>query len=168
MFPECVYECFVFTWVYTKLPCGTTAKYFFFFFCFLLCFNILLISRCCCSDAKLKPHRQTALYRHTVHGSILLYMYILFDKPGLSQWFTRSRKEVGSRVATDDIYLMPWFGVWFLCMIFFLRLQIYFSLLNCVGFFLRFSALYKLQWEFQAFLKRADEAPTPNDRDASQ
>lgn len=44
-------------------------------------------------------------------------MYILFDKPGLSQWFAGKRKEVGSRVATDDIYLIPWYGgdffVWF-------------------------------------------------------
>lgn len=93
-------------------------------------------------------------------------MYMLFDKPGLSQWFAGKRKEAGSRVATDDIYLMPWYGGWFLCMIFFKYAELF--VVKLCLFFLRFSALYKLQWDFQPYLKRADQALTPNDRDASQ
>lgn len=71
----------------------------------------------------------------------------------ISRVYLKDSQEVGSRVATDDIYLTPWYGVWFLCMIFFccLSMQISF-LLNCL-FFLRFSALYKLQREFQPCLK---------------
>lgn len=80
-----------------------------------------------------------------IHGSIILYV-----KARFISMIHRKRIEVGSRVATDDIYLKP-YGVWFLCMIFFTCAQLFFVKL-CL-FFLRFSALYKLHWEFQPNLK---------------
>lgn len=60
---------------------------------FLLCFNLLLISLCCCSDAKLRPHRQTAIYRHTwVYNTVYVYFIWYARFISMIHWKTeRSR-----------------------------------------------------------------------------